>query len=92
MNLELKDYYEIQAAFFRRHPTAKEERTSTLSSNWEKHWVAEDGAEMWEMNHIVIADVKGEANGLNVTAKAILWKRECWNTDAKGFADLVTQL
>lgn len=77
----MKEFYDAQAEFMRKHPIAKIE-TGPLNQNaYSKHYLAEDGAEMWEQGRIISEIVEVEVHGVECQAHVEIWETECWSTD-----------
>lgn len=77
----MKEFYGAQAEFIRKHPIAKIETSPMVNNAYSKHYLAEDGAEMWEENRITSEIVEVEVHGVKCQAHVELWETECWSTD-----------
>lgn len=75
------ELYEAQSDFIHKHPILKIETTPLINDSYHKHFISEDGAEMWECNRVITEDVEVEVHGIKCHTKVTLWETECWNTD-----------
>lgn len=80
-NVTMKEFYDAQAEFIRKHPIANIETSPMANNAYSKHYLAEDGAKMWEENRIVTEIVEVEVHGVKFQAQFELWETECWSTD-----------
>lgn len=79
--VSMKEFYEKQAEFIRKHPISKVDTTPMVDNSYRKHYIAEDGAEMWESNRIITHRAEVEAYGIKCVVDVKLWETECWSTD-----------
>lgn len=77
----MAEFYDKQAKFIRNHQIARIDTSPMMNSTYSKHYVAVDGAEMWEFNRIITETVEAEVKGIKVKAEVKLWETECWSTD-----------
>lgn len=79
----MKQLYDAQAEFIRHHEIAKIETSPMENNSYSKHYIAEDGSEMWEFNRIITEEVEVEVKGIKAKAEIKLWETECWSTEFK---------
>ena len=77
----MKQLYDVQAEFIRRHEIDKIETSPMENNSYSKHYISEDGSEMWEFNRIVTEKVEVEVKGIKAIAEIKLWETECWSTE-----------
>ena len=80
-NVTMKEFYEAQAKFTCKHPLINVYTSSMKDNAYHKHYIAEDGAEMWESNRVVTETVEVEIHGIKCKAIVKFWETECWSTD-----------
>lgn len=78
----MKEFYERQSEFIRKHPIAKIDTTPMINNAYMKHYIAEDGAEMWESNRIITHRAEVEAYGIKIMVDVKLWETECWSSES----------
>ena len=77
----MKEFYDAQAKFVSMHQISIIETSPMVHDSYSKHYIAEDGAEMWEHNRIVTETIYATIHGVNVKTEVKMWESECWSTD-----------
>lgn len=79
--ITMKEFYEAQAEFFSKHTIVNVERIKDVNNGYAKHYIAEDGAEMWESNIPISEPVEVEVYGIKCQAHVELLVTDLWSTD-----------
>lgn len=79
----MSQFYEAQMKFINQHTILKVETSPMENNSYSKHYLAEDGSEMWEFNRIITEKVEVEVKGIKAKAEIKLWETECWSTEFK---------
>ena len=79
--ITMKEFYEAQAEFFSKHAIVKVERIKDINNGYAKHYIAEDGAEMWEEIMQISEPVEVEVYGIKCMANVELLITDLWSTD-----------
>ena len=79
--VKMKEFYEAQAEFFSKHTIINVERKQLVNNGYAKHYIAEDGAEMWEQNMQISEPVEVEVYGIKCQAHVELLVTDLWSTD-----------
>ena len=77
----MKEFYDAQAKFAGKHSILNVYTSPMKDDAYCKHYIAEDGAEMWESNRLVTEAVEVEIHGFMCKAIVKFWETECWSTD-----------
>lgn len=79
--LTMKEFYEKQGEFLRKHEVVSVYTSNLIHDSYRKHYIANDGAEMWEDNRVITEEVEVEVRGIKCKAIVKMWETECWSTD-----------
>ena len=87
----MQEFYEAQAKFTCKHSIINVYTSSMNDNAYHKHYIAKDGAEMWESNRLVTETVEVEIHGVMCKATVKFWETECWSTDDSKSMYIYTQ-
>ena len=77
----MQEFYKAQSEFICKHTILNVYTSSMKDGAYHKHYIAEDGAEMWECNRLISETVEVEIHGMTCKAIVKFWETECWSTD-----------
>lgn len=77
----MQEFYKAQSEFTCKHTILNVYTSSMKDNAYHKHYIAEDGAEMWENNRLITEPVEVEIHGIKCKAIVKFWETECWSTD-----------
>ena len=80
-NVTSQEFYDAQYRFVYKHPLLNVYRSSMKDNAYHVHYIAEDGAEMWECNRLISETAEVEIHGIKCKAIVKFWETECWSTD-----------